>query len=34
MQERIKQLGGQMEIESDDTGTTIQAILPCERVTV
>jgi signal transduction histidine kinase len=32
MQERVKQLGGHMEIESSDKGTTVRVILPRERV--
>ena len=34
MQERVKQLGGHMKVESNNNGTTIQAILPWERMTV
>ncbi|HZS49777.1 MAG TPA: ATP-binding protein, partial [Bryobacterales bacterium] len=32
MQERVKQLGGRLEIESGDHGTTIRAILPLAMV--
>jgi len=34
LQERVKQLGGHMKVESNNNGTTIQAILPWERMTV
>ncbi|HYR84468.1 MAG TPA: sensor histidine kinase [Terriglobia bacterium] len=34
MRERVKQLGGQMQIDSSDHGTTVQVRLPCEGVTV
>lgn len=33
MQERVKQLGGRMEIESSDHGTTVRVVLPHIRVT-
>jgi len=33
MQERVKQLGGRMEIESSDHGTTVRVVLPHTRVT-
>jgi signal transduction histidine kinase len=32
MRERVKQLGGHLEIESSPNGTTVQAILPCNGV--
>jgi PAS domain S-box-containing protein len=33
MRERIKQFGGQLEIESDRTGTTVRVTLPIEKTT-
>ena len=32
MRERVKQLGGSMEIESGNSGTTVRASLPYESV--
>ncbi|MGO9245199.1 MAG: PAS domain S-box protein [Verrucomicrobiia bacterium] len=33
MQERIRQLGGQLDVESGRTGTTVRATLPMEKAT-